>query len=160
MYIADYLYTINSNSLEIYLNGCKPKLIKGKYQHCPGCHNSELFDFKDADNIEDYLNKIDVNLTMFDSMVKYIFILGGEPMDQDRTEMENMINRLKKYNKELVIFTGYDLEYYKANSYDVDYVKTGYYDAKSKKTKFNKTLNLELIGRNQKVYDKSYNEVL
>lgn len=161
MYISDINYTLNTKSLEIYFNGCNKKMIGGKLQHCPGCHNTELWDFKEEDNIDEYIVKIKRQLKDFDNLIDNIWILGGEPLDQDRDEMVEFILKLKQFDKTIVLFTGYDLNYYLENEfcYNIDYIKTGYYNVKSKKKKFNKTLNCELIGSNQKVYDRDNNEV-
>lgn len=161
MYIGDINYTLNTKTLEIYFNGCRKKMINGKLQHCPGCHNYELWDFKEEDNIEEFLIKIERQFKDFDNLIDKIWILGGEPLDQDRNEMIDFISKLKKFDRPIILFTGYELKYYLEQNfdYDIDFIKTGYYDSKNKNKKFNKTLNCELIGDNQVVYNKDNQEV-
>jgi organic radical activating enzyme len=153
MYIADKVYSLQSKSYEVYLNGCKPKFINGRYQHCPGCHNSHLFDFLETDNREEEYRKIKSTISFFNSMIDFIWILGGEPLDQKEEELKDLISFLKQFNKTIILFTGYDISKYKEFNYDVDYVKYGYFDYKNKNKIYFPELKLELIGDNQRVYD-------
>lgn len=161
MFISDVIYTLNTKSLEVYVKGCKPKMIDGKLQHCPGCHNNELWGFCITDNTEEEYKKIVDRIKKFDNMIDNIWILGGDPLDQNPVELKDFISKIRILGKKLVLFTGYDIEYYKETNLnlDVDYIKCGHYDEKGKEKVFNKTLNCELIGKNQKVYDSNLNEV-
>lgn len=159
MYIQDTVYSMENNMFEIYIAGCKKKMINGKLQHCPGCHNYELWEFNNENNINITLDKVNVNLSMFGNIIDYIAILGGDPIDQDIEELKNLIFMLKKYEKNIIIFTGYDIEYIKQFDLDFDYIKCGYYDEHNTTKVYNKTIGLELIGDNQHIYDKNYNIV-
>jgi len=158
MYIEDTLYSLPTNSFEIYLAGCKPKMIKGKLQHCPACHNKELQTFRKENNVMSVLKETTEKYKNFSNIIDYIWILGGEPLDQPVPELQEMIEYLRLFNKEIVLFTGYSLEYYK-NSFDldIDYLKTGFFDKDNTNTKLVKELNLTLSGDNQSVFKKSLN---
>jgi organic radical activating enzyme len=155
MYIADTVFSLTSQSYEVYVNGCKPKMIEGKRQHCPGCHNTHLFSFKNTDNTKTYFESIKAAFNGFSSMIKFIWILGGEPLDQKKDELKDLITFLRQFNKPIILFTGYDLNVFfdEYGDLDVDYVKHGYYDATNKEQIYYPELQLELIGSNQRIYD-------
>lgn len=159
MYIQETIYSMANNMYEIYVAGCKPKMICGNEQHCPGCHNYELWKFREEDNTKSYKSLIEENIKMFDDIIDYVAILGGDPLDQDLEKIKFLTNIIKSFNKKVIIFTGYDIEYAKTLDIDFDYIKCGYFDENNTNKVFNKTIGLELIGDNQKVYDNNYNLV-
>jgi anaerobic ribonucleoside-triphosphate reductase activating protein len=125
MKIAYIDYSIGTTSLDIYVSGCNPP-------HCPGCYNSELFDFDngaqynyDTDGyILDYCN-------MFDNLIDKILIMGGEPLHQNQDDMMNLLYACRKTGKKVWLFTRHNLEdvpeiYLKY----LDFVKTGMYNEK------------------------------
>ena len=88
MRIAATEFNLEQLALEIYFSGCqKPR--------CPGCHNSELHDFRvgqqvDSDLTAEIITKIEDN----DPLIKRVWLLGGEPLDQDPIAMTVFVTAL------------------------------------------------------------------
>ena len=132
MLIAATSYDVVGGTLEFYLSGCTI--------NCPGCHNPELQQFGLGDsftfNSSDYLAKAS------NPVVEQIAILGGEPLDQETTQLEQMLQELSKTGKPIVLFTGYELDYVPESLKQYLYaVKTGQWDASLPTTD-----NIHLIG--------------
>lgn len=121
--IAATQYSINYQSFELYLSGCKAN------PHCKNCHNPELWKFDvgeeyNIDSKEQILNKI----CSFKELIDNIWILGGEPLDQDIEELSNLIDDMKSTKKKIWLFTRYELkEVPDIIKKQVDYIKTGRY---------------------------------
>ena len=84
--------------VSLFVSGCR--------NHCKGCHNPETWKRgigKDmtADDIfqEIASNKLDTGVT----------ISGGEPVDQYK-ELLPLVEKLKRINYELMLYTGYTVE--------------------------------------------------
>jgi anaerobic ribonucleoside-triphosphate reductase activating protein len=137
--IAATQYTLNKRALEIYVSGCS--------LHCLNCHNPEIQSFDigkevTGDFIEQLNNKISNNL----NMINEIWILGGEPLLQDRGEMQNFINSIRQTfpNKKYVLFTGFDLPDIDGWCFECfDKIKYGRYDERLR------TEDSELASSNQ-----------
>jgi organic radical activating enzyme len=89
--IAAIQYSLESFALEIYVSGCKAP-------HCPGCHNEELWDFNHGVPMTLWLSKLDEYVRRFgdiDGLIKNVWILGGEPLDQDRDELERLLTYVR-----------------------------------------------------------------
>lgn len=121
MNIADIQFSIETSSLEIYLAGCNPP-------HCPSCHNPELHDFNIGLNWRLWCSVIEQQVEFFDSMCLNIWVLGGEPLDQDNTELIALLCFLKTFNKQMWLFTRRNIGQIPSGILDYcDYVKTGRY---------------------------------
>jgi organic radical activating enzyme len=121
--IAATQYSINNQSFEIYLAGCSAN------PHCEGCHNPELWDFN-VGNVYDinYKEKILQKVKDFGSIIQHIWILGGEPLDQNIDELEKLISDMKLTGKSIWLFTRNDIDRVPENiKKQVDYIKTGRY---------------------------------
>lgn len=115
-------YSMATQSYDIFLSGCR----MGK--HCPGCHNSEAWSFDVGTPWIGHILQINKDLQQFGGCIKRIFILGGEPLDQDPDEFSLFIAGLKEFNKELWLFTRYELEDIpEVTRQQFDYIKTGPY---------------------------------
>lgn len=111
-------------SLNIYLSGC------GGY--CDNCHSQHTWDFNSGsklDNLElvDYLHHVK------DFTFDHICILGGEPLDQPKEELVELLSRLKANfpNKPLWLYTHFELEDLEEDKEildRLDYIKTGKYE--------------------------------
>lgn len=118
-------YTLSTQALEIYFAGCKGP-------HCEGCHNPESWDMKAGDAISPAELSLVIANKVYGSgdMIKQISILGGEPLDQDPTELMILIESLSTLKVPIWLFTRYEI-------YDIpfslrikfDYIKTGRYIA-------------------------------
>lgn len=135
--------------IEIYLSGC--------LQKCKNCHNPESWNF-DSGFLVDYTLKSKLgDYSLYSKLYEYkhlyndIWILGGEPLDQDINELCVCLDRLKCLNKKMWLWTSYELgevdprilEYF-------DYVKCGKYidDESEYLTEY----GFKLASSNQKIY--------
>ena len=103
MRIAGTEVNLQHKALEIYLSGCKGP-------HCPGCHNPELWDFDVGDQItesvmQQLFGKID-NMQKA-KLLNYIWVLGGEPLDQDLYELEEFLDQLRR-KAYIMLWTHYE----------------------------------------------------
>lgn len=123
MKIAGTQYTLDKNSFEIYLSGCRHRCSEN-------CHNKELWDYMIGDDYnEDYFNKIKEKLENFGDIVDKISIFGGEPLDQNINQLYDFLKDMKSLNKEIWLFTSYELSDVPENIKGLcDYIKTGTYD--------------------------------
>ena len=90
--IAGTEVNVQHKALEIYLSGCKGP-------HCQGCHNPELWDFTVGDLItenttQSLLDKIEEMKAA--RLVNYIWVLGGEPLDQDLDALEAFLDQIRR----------------------------------------------------------------
>jgi anaerobic ribonucleoside-triphosphate reductase activating protein len=146
MNIASTQYSLNTQSFEIYLSGCKGC--------CKGCCNPELKDFNIGEKITHSLIKQIVNkVNLFNDIVNNIWILGGDPLDQNIINLVNLLFFLKQgTNKKIWIFTRYPIEQIdemiKCLS---DYIKCGEY-LEELKCNDNIQFGIRLATSNQKIY--------
>ena len=146
MRIAASQFDVNTSTLEIYVSGCT--------RACPGCHNLALQDFKIGTTYLEYMPRLSYQLSK--PFVDNIVIMGGEPLEQGRVNLEDLIKRLKSFNKyyerKLGIFTGFEFEevphWIKSN---VDYIKCGRYDEELRSDSYISN-GIQLASTNQRVY--------
>ncbi len=138
MKIASTQFSLDTNSLEIYVSGCNSP-------HCVGCHNSELWNFDIGTKYTKYMLKDKLNNPLIDK----IFIMGGEPLHQKVSELIDMLECLNKVGKPIYLFTRYELEDVDKEILDrLDYIKTGEYIQKSKSVDY---YGITLASDNQKI---------
>lgn len=116
-------FSLKHKAVEIYVAGCRPP-------HCPGCHNEGGWDFEAGspylEAITDILEKIHRNR----KMIEQVWLLGGEPLDQDHANLVTLMQIVKSHfpSIEVGVFTRYEIEdvpdYIK---WFCDFVKTGPY---------------------------------
>ena len=118
-------YTLSRKSLEIYVAGCKGN----NGVHCTSCHNPESWDFNQGNQYNNkYFNKIKTKIDDFDSMINKIELFGGEINDQNHEELEVFLKDLKSLDKEIWLFTRYDLKDCPKFELELcDYIKCGTY---------------------------------
>lgn len=89
MRIAGTEFNLKYNALEIYISGCK--------EHpCEGCHNPELWDFNVGEELdESVLDKIKSLVKDCGGLIKRIWVLGGEPLDNDISELYKFLSFLR-----------------------------------------------------------------
>ena len=105
----------NPKRIEIYISGCKAP-------HCNGCHNPESWDFDFG---------VDVDENLIDLIKKYseyfdnIWILGGEPLDQEKPHLIWFLDRLNNI-KPIWLFTRYNIDKIDLDILEyLDYAKCG-----------------------------------
>ena len=124
MYIDSIEYSALSRSLDIFISGCsKP--------HCKGCYNPQLWEFTDKDNVDDSVDRIYKYISDNSSIIDNIFVLGGEPLDQDLLRLERFLSLMAATSLKVWLFTRYNLEdvpefvkfhcsYIKCGKFDID----------------------------------------
>jgi anaerobic ribonucleoside-triphosphate reductase activating protein len=162
MNIAATQFNLENNSLEIYVSGCT--------LNCPGCHNPELQDFLIGEPYEKVLPKIKEKIEDFDDIIHNIWILGGEPLNQNMDELKQLIDGCKFTKKEMHcgseftccnnkviwIFTGYPFKYAinkiqeMKNLEHINYIKFGRYDETKKCEKI--VHGITLASENQGIF--------
>lgn len=147
MNIAATQYSLNTKSFEIYVSGCNG--------NCKGCHNLELRDFHLGNPLTpSYINNIITKIQEFDDLIKNIWILGGEPLDQNIDELEVLLKEIRVTSKPIWLFTRYNLNDI-PNKIKIlcDYIKCGEY-IEHLKTDTNIQYGIKLATSNQKIYKK------
>lgn len=91
MNVISTQYSLATKSLEIYLAGCSAN------PHCEGCYSPETWDFDAGENEKAcFRTKIDEKKLQFRALIDKIWILGGDPLDQNPDEMLDFVQHLKK----------------------------------------------------------------
>lgn len=140
MKIASTQYNLKYKSFEFYISGC--------IGNCIGCCNPELknFDIGYAFNVNDFFNRLN------ESIVEQIWILGGDPIDQKKELLINMIQSLKIFKKPIWIWTRHNISIIDDEILSIiDYIKCGKYDS-NLKTDNNIQFGIKLATSNQKIY--------
>lgn len=141
--IAGTEYVVSGMTFEIYTQGCSVE--------CPGCQNPETWDWNAGTKFpaEDLKEKF----TRFDRMIKKIWILGGEPLQQDLLEVIKMLKFLKQFDKEVWLFTSKDMyQIYPEIRNLCDYIKTGFYNTSAGPG--TEQYGVKLATANQKIWKK------
>ena len=146
MKIAGTQFNVDTSTLDIYVSGCT--------RCCAGCHNPELQDFNIGTQYLEYMPRLSYQLSK--PFVDNIAIMGGEPLEQGRVNLEDFIRHLRSYDKyykrNIGIFTGFDfkdvpqwvLQY-------IDFIKCGAYDENLLSDNYI-SHGVKLASTNQKVY--------
>ena len=145
-------YSMATQSIDIFLSGCNadPK--------CQDCHNPESWDFNCGKDWKQWIFEINNNMRKFGPMIKRIFILGGEPLDQEPEPFSFFIEAMKEYHKELWLFTRYELDDIDPKTRKVfDYIKTGRY-LPELSTKDNICFGVRLATSNQRVWKQTFDD--
>jgi len=142
MRIAGTEFNLNRKCLEIYLSGCKAP-------RCPGCHNPELWDFMVGSDFYLWYPKFQRELES--GMVEEVWILGGEPQDQNIDDLVQLLEELKDFKKDLdiALFTRYVTIHERLVPH-LSYVKIGEFD-KQLGERYDQTLGITLASNNQQV---------
>lgn len=126
MNIAAIQYSLDNLALEVYVAGCNPP-------HCPRCHNEELWDFENGATFEHWEPVLRTYASAYSgeiNMVKNVWVLGGEPLDQDHGQLTELAQFLRS------IFRGCRMWLFTRREYNevpitvrnqFHYIKTGPY---------------------------------
>jgi anaerobic ribonucleoside-triphosphate reductase activating protein len=140
-------FTLQDNALDVYVAGCNGS------PHCTSCHNPESWNFDWGKSYnKEYFNYIKNTVDIFNTLIKKIRIFGGEPLDQNHNELIHMLFDLKLLNKEIWLFTRYEIdEVPKEIKVFCDFIKTGRYIPELKSDN-NIQYGIKLASSNQKIY--------
>ncbi len=122
MRIAGTSVSVGHGAYEIYLSGCRAP-------HCLGCHNPELWDFAQGRPYEVMRRRLLERVASLPTFLDRIWILGGEPLDQDPQELEVLLADINGCRdvRSLWLFTRYENVPEWIWRY-VEYVKIGAYE--------------------------------
>lgn len=137
MKIASTQYSGKYEALEVYVSGCT--------MGCPGCHNEELWDFSLGDKFTpEWLNELVKKINANKNLIKRVWILGGEPLDQDQKQMAKLIKGVRACGVEVWLFTGHGIDSVPVDMFKLcDYIKCGPYrkELYGENTQFGVTLS-------------------
>lgn len=127
-------YSLPTRSFEIYLSGCVGK------PHCKGCHSKETWNFNQGELWSEVeKSKIFRKVSDFVNVIDSIWILGGEPLDNDIEQVCDIASFIRKNNdvlwsfspKSIWLFTHYEIDRVKELLKDkinlFDFIKCGRY---------------------------------
>lgn len=141
-------YSMATRSYDIFFSGCAAK------PRCTGCHNPEAWDFNQGIDWKQHIFKINKDVMTFGKLIDKFFILGGEPLDQDREEFLLCMDAFKEFKKPLWLFTRFELDEIPDEVKEVfDYIKTGPYKPELS-TNDNCCYGVKLATSNQKIFKK------
>lgn len=146
MNYAGIQYSFKYRAVEIYLSGCREP-------HCHGCHNPETWDFTLGSpwgpQAIEYVNRL---VSRHPRLVKNIWVLGGEPLDQPRRELQSLLEWASSLPLIKVwLFTGYELPDIPDFAFcPCSYIKTGAYDSRLT-TPIYTSYGISLASSNQRV---------
>ena len=147
--LAACRYTLRDRSFDVYISGCKGD----GGNHCPGCHNPQLWDPEFGRSWESYKQSIVETVDKAGDLVSSIRIYGGEPLEQSEADLKEFFSFIQGFNLPIWLFTRFEFEDVPKWILDcVEYVKCGKYDETQKEsvTYYGVTLST----RNQKIYHK------
>lgn len=144
-------YTLEFNSFDIYMAGCKGD----NGVHCTHCHNPETWNFNQGYKYDKkYFKYIKKTVKEFNDMIENIMIFGGEPLDQNHDELLHFLFDLKQLNKKIWIFTRYKIDDIPKEILQLcDYIKCGAYRPELS-CDDNIEYGITLATSNQKIYKK------
>lgn len=141
--LAATQFNLQHNALELYVSGCTI--------HCYDCHNPDLWDFSLGEQPD--INKILTKIDSAPGLIKKVWILGGEPLDQDLSQLASLIKVIRSRPVEIWLWTSYELDSVPLEIIQlIDFVKCGKYED-TLKTAENITFNISLASSNQYIVD-------
>ena len=145
MNIASTQFSLNFDAFEIYLSGCDGVCSEE-------CHNKELWDFNLGKDYKEELTRIVGKIHKFSLLIKSVWVLGGEPLLQDKDKLIDLLKELKKTDKDITLFTRFELNDIDKEIIELcDYIKCGCY-REDLKTDDNIWYGIKLATSNQKIY--------
>ena len=149
MNIVTVDYSMATQSYDIFFSGCKMTI------HCQDCHNEEAWDFNCGTRYDLWLKKIGSDFKAFGGIIKKIFLLGGEPLDQDREELLEFIRILREdldIKHDIWLFTRFELNTIPDEiKQHFSHIKCGMYRPELS-TNDNIQYGVKLATSNQKIY--------
>lgn len=145
MKIVSTQYSLPYKSLDIYVSGCCGS--------CYNCHNPEIKDFEIGTNYEEILPKIIEKIEKFDLLIENVWIMGGEPLDQNLEHLLYLLIELyTETNKDIWLWTRHNLKDIPRDiQLFTDYIKCGEF-IEELWTEDNIQYGIKLMTSNQIIY--------
>jgi len=121
MKLAGIDFNLNHKAVEVYISGCC-------VPHCEGCHNEELWSFERGHNPFGSLMSLIIQKGNL-PITKRVWIMGGEPLDQDLERLWRFIAMIKHFSPpdfEIWLWTRYTHIPEKISKY-ITHAKVGSY---------------------------------
>lgn len=148
MNILSTQYTLKYRSFEIIISGCKGE----NGIHCAECHSPETWDFSIGENYLHQIDKILKKIYEGKEMIDWIWVYGGEPLDNNLSELIDFLKKIRSTKIPLMLFTRKELEDVPSDILEqCDYIKCGAY-LKNLRTDSNIQYGVKLATSNQKIY--------
>lgn len=148
MNIISTQYTLKYKSLEIVVSGC----LGDNGKHCVGCHSPETWNFDIGEDYNIKISSIINKIHKANELIDWIWIYGGEPLDNKHEDLIDMLDQLKQTGKPIMLFTRYSFEEVPNDIKNLcDYIKCGAY-REDLKTDDNIQYGIKLATSNQKIY--------
>lgn len=148
MNIISTQYTLKYKSLEIVVSGCSGN-------HCSGCHSPETWDFNIGTHYEQLIPKILKKIDESKDLIDWIWVYGGEPLDNNLEELKDLLYEVKSKKKPIMLFTRYSIDEVPNDVKELcDYIKCGAYK-KELTVDDNIQYGVKLATSNQKIYKKT-----
>ena len=146
MKIASTQYSGKYRAFEIYVSGCNGP-------HCDGCHNEQLWDFDVGEDFNPSLKESLIEkIREFNGLIDKVWILGGEPLDQDLSELLELLTFPDDLGLEVWLFTRREYDEIPIQvKVMCDFIKCGPY-IKTLQTDSNVQAGVSLASSNQKIY--------
>lgn len=148
MKIAGTQVDVATRTFEIYVSGCT--------RGCEGCHNPNLHDFTFGISYMDYLPRLEYQLSR--PFISNVAIMGGEPLEQGRINLEALIDNIRLYdkylNRKIWLYTGFDLKDVPLwVKHKVDFIKCGSYNSSMTSDNYI-CKGIQLASTNQIIYER------
>lgn len=128
-------------ALTIWFAGCSIR--------CKDCHNKQLWDKSNGASMS--VDDIVAFIQAIDYQYNTVLLLGGEPMDQDHSELEELIVKVSSLDKSVMMYTAFEIDNIQDEILmNLDTVKCGKYEESLKTGGFP-------ASSNQKIYQNSPN---
>jgi anaerobic ribonucleoside-triphosphate reductase activating protein len=148
MNIISTQYTLKYKSLEIVISGCSGN-------HCSGCHSPETWDFNVGTDYRKLISKILNKIEESSNLIDWIWVYGGEPLDNNINDLEDLLYEIKAKGKPIMLFTRYSIDDVPQEIKELcDYIKCGAYK-KELTVDDNIQYGVKLATKNQKIYKKT-----
>ena len=148
MNIISTQYTLKYKSFEIVVSGC----VGECGVHCKGCHSPETWSFDIGNYYESQMSTIIHKINQAYDLIDWIWVYGGEPLDNNIEELEDMLIQLRDTNKPIMLFTRYDFNKVPENIKKLcSYIKCGAYKEELV-VNDNIQFGVKLATSNQKIY--------
>lgn len=141
MNIAGIDYDLNNKALSIFVSGCDGK--------CLQCHNESLWNFNVGEDWTTYGKKFRQYLST--NMIKYIWIMGGEPLLNNINSLELMLKYLYQFKKKIMLWTRFQEKDIPENIKQyLSYAKVGEYRCNSESYE-EPLFGITLASKNQEI---------
>lgn len=147
MNIASTNIDFTHRAYTLFVSGCKVK--------CKGCHNPDIQDFNIGTPLHKAIGTIQKELVATSPMLKHVWVMGGEPLNQEKEQLKELLRQLRGYNLNVWLFTSFQYHEIPEDIREVvDVCKCGHYAINAPPVSYTvRGTTLELASSNQYIVD-------